>query len=188
MYAADRSDRIAAVKVRLRDEWANQVIMSYAATKAVSVALIPPLMDVAAGGAIDATMVATLGKVYGIDLTWNNARQLVTSIFKSAGWALLPDALTQVASMLFKGLTAHIGTAVTALPQGAAAGYGSYIVGQSAKFYFEHGASWGGEAPKTVVKRILQSIDKESVMARLKDEISRKLPLNKHARAGGKSK
>ena len=37
------------------------------------------------------------------------------------------------------------GTVLTALPQGAAAGYGSYIVGQAAKYYFEHGASWGGD-------------------------------------------
>lgn len=181
MYAADRSDRIAAVKIRLRDERASRVIMSYAVTKAVSVALIPPVVDVATGGIIDATMVVTLGKVYGIDMNWTHARGLVKSIFKSAGWALLPDIMTQVGSVIFKGLTLHAAAPITALPQGAAAGYGSYIVGQASKYYFEHGASWGGEAPKTVVTRILKSIDKESVLSKLKDEIAKKINLNRHA-------
>jgi uncharacterized protein (DUF697 family) len=182
MYAADKNDHIASVKVKLRDEKANKVIASYAVTKAISVALIPPVVDVATGGVIDAAMVVTLGKVYGIDLNWIHARGLVKSIIKSAGWALLPDILTQVGSVLFKGLTLHAGAAITALPQGAAGGYGSYIVGQSAKYYFEHGASWGGESPKAVVARILKSVDRPSVLARLKEEISRKIHLNPYAR------
>ena len=73
---------------------------------------------------------------------------------------------------------------LTALPQGAAAGYGSYIVGQAAKYYFEHGASWGGEAPKAVVTRILEATDKQSVLERLKAEINAKLRLNKYAKDG----
>ncbi len=39
MYAADKSDRIAAVRVALRDRRAKQVIASYAGLKAVAVAL-----------------------------------------------------------------------------------------------------------------------------------------------------
>ena len=63
---------------------------------------------------------------------------------------------------------------LTAVPQGAAAGYGSYIVGQAAKYYFEHGASWGGEAPKTVVQRILEETDKQSVLEQLKTRSARR--------------
>jgi hypothetical protein len=55
-------------------------------------------------------------------------------------------------------------------------------VGQAAKYYFEHGASWGGEAPKAVVARILEATDKQSVLGRLKAEISEKLHLNPHAK------
>ena len=65
--------------------------------------------------------------------------------------------------------------------KGAAAGYGSYIVGQAAKYYFEHGSSWGGEGPKKVVKRILDQTDKQSVLDQLKSEIRRTLNLNPHA-------
>jgi GTPase len=183
MYAADRSDRIAALKVRMRDEQATKIIWSYAAMKSIGVALNPvPVADVLGGSAIDVTMVVTLAHVYGISLTWNNARQLIESILKAAGWVMLGEMATHLAATLFKGLTFGTGTVLTALPQGAAAGYGSYIVGQAAKYYFEHGASWGGEAPKAVVSRILAATDKQSVLERLKSEINAKLRLNKYAK------
>jgi small GTP-binding protein len=186
MYAADRSDRIAALKVRMRDERANAIIWSYAAMKSIGVALTPlPAVDVLGGSAVDVTMVVTLAHVYGISLTWINARRLIESILKAAGWVMLGEMATHLAASLFKGLTFGSGTVLTALPQGAAAGYGSYIVGQAAKYYFEHGASWGGEAPKTIVARILEATDKQSVLERLKKEINAKIRLNPHARKSG---
>jgi uncharacterized protein (DUF697 family) len=182
MYAADRSDRIAALKVRMRDEQASKIIWSYAALKSIGVALNPiPAADVVGGSAVDVTMVVTLAHIYGISLTWTNARRLIESILKAAGWVMVGEMATHLAATVFKGLTFGAGTVLTALPQGAAAGYGSYIVGQAAKYYFEHGASWGGEAPKAVVARILEATDKQSVLQRLKSEINAKLQLNKHA-------
>ena len=182
LYAADKSDRIAAMRVRMRNHRAQAMIWSFAVTKSIAVAINPaPLVDILGGSAVDMTMVATLAKVYGIELTTKNARQLVTSILKAAGWVMLGELTVTVASSLFKGLTLGTGTVLTALPQGAAAGYGSIIVGQAARYYFEHGASWGTEAPKTVVTRILDATDKDSVLARLKEEIQRKIRLNPYA-------
>jgi GTPase len=186
IYAADKSDRIAALKVRMRDEQATAIIWSYAAMKSIGVALTPlPVADVVGGSAVDVTMVVTLAHIYGMSLTWNNARQLIESILKAAGWVMLGEMATHLAASLFKGLTFGSGTVLTALPQGAAAGYGSYVVGQAAKYYFEHGASWGGEAPKAVVARILQATDKRSVLERLKSEINAKLHLNPYAKNSG---
>jgi small GTP-binding protein len=182
MYAADKSDRIAALKMRMRDERATAVIWSYAAMKSVAVAVTPfPIADVFGASAVDVTMVVTLARVYGIPLTWMNARKLIESIVAAAGWVMLGEAVTHFAASMFKGLTLGAGTVLTALPQGAAAGYGSFIVGQSAKYYLEHGASWGGEAPKTVVTRILQSTDKQSVLEHLRAEIKKKIRINRHA-------
>ncbi len=167
----------------MRNEQATKIIWSYAAMKSIGVALTPvPVADVLGGSAVDVTMVVTLAHVYGISLTWTNARQLIESILKAAGWVMLGEMATHLAASLFKGLTFGTGTVLTALPQGAAAGYGSYIVGQAAKYYFEHGASWGGEAPKAVVTRILAATDKQSVLERLKAEINAKLRLNKYAK------
>jgi small GTP-binding protein len=181
MFAADKSDRMAALRIRYRETEAAKVIWSYAVTKALAVALNPiPAVDVLGGTAIDATMVVTLGRIYGMSITTSNARDLVTSILKAAGWVMLSEAVVSYASSVFKALTVGIGTVATALPQGAAAGYGSYIVGQAARHYFQHGASWGDESPKQVVKQILANTDKESVLERLKAEIAKKISLNRY--------
>ncbi len=167
----------------MRDERANAIIWSYAAMKSIGVALNPvPAADVLGGSAVDVTMVVTLAHVYGMSLTWMNARKLIESILKAAGWVMLFEMATHAAAGLFKGLTLGASTALTALPQGAAAGYGSYIVGQAAKYYFEHGASWGTDSPKTIVKRILAATDKQSVLERLKKEINAKITVNPHAK------
>ena len=81
----------------------------------------------------------------------------------------------------FKLITGTLGTALTMLPQGAAAGFTSYIIGRSAKHYFEQGGSWGAGSAKTVVKDILATTNKDSVVAHLKDEIKSRLSLNRHA-------
>ena len=186
MYAADKSDRIASLRVQLRDKKASQSIWTYAVIKAAVVALNPVGgVDTLGGTVVDATMVYTMAHIYGLQMSWPHAKQLVASILKAAGWVLLAELSTNVASMTFKWLTLGYGTIVTAVPQGAAAGYGSYIVGQAAKYYFEHGSSWGNEGPKQVVRRILDETDKQSVLDRLKDEIRKKLLSNRHA-AGGK--
>jgi small GTP-binding protein len=185
MYAADRTDRIASIRVELRDRRARQIIGSYAGIKALAVALNPvPVTDVLGGSAVDVTMVVTLAHVYGLEFSTTNARNLIASIAKSAGWVMLGEATTHVLSSAFKGLTFGYGTVLTAIPQGAAAGYGSFIVGKAAKYYFEHGSSWGGESPKAVVRRILQQTDKSSVIEHLKNEIKTKMQLNPHAGSG----
>lgn len=184
LYAADKSDRVATLRVLLRDRQAQQIIWSYAALKAVSVALNPmPVVDVLGGSAVDATMVATLAHVYGLQMSWMHARGLATSILKAAGWVLAGELATHWAASSFKALTAGYGTLLTAIPQGAAAGYGSYIVGQASRCYFEQGASWGAEGPKAVVRRILDQTDKSSVLIRLKDEIRRRIQGNSQADA-----
>lgn len=181
MYAADRSDRVAALRVRMRSNRADQVVWSYAAAKALAVAMNPwAVADVAGGVAVDAAMVATLAGVYGIPITTENARDLVLAILKAAGWLMLGEAVVSAGSSLFKGLTFGGSTVLTALPQGAAAGYGSYLVGQAARYYFEQGGSWGEGGPKRIVTDILENLDKASIVDRLKDEIRQKMASNKH--------
>jgi small GTP-binding protein len=182
LYAADKSDRVAAVRVRLREQRAQQTIWSYAALKAAGVAVAPPVADVLGGVAIDGAMVATLARIYGLDMSWMHARKLAISIVQATGMVMAVDLAIHVGASAFKALSFGWGTLVTAIPQGAAAGFGSYIVGQAAKYYFEHGSSWGGESPKTVVKRILKDTDRESVLGRLKEEIQKKIRLNPHGR------
>jgi small GTP-binding protein len=185
MFAADKSDRMGALRVQMREAKAASTIWSYAVMKSLAVALNPgAVLDVLGGTAVDATMVVNLGRIYGIGITTANARGLVTSILKAAGWVMLGEAAVSYAASVFKGLTLGYGTILTALPQGAAAGYGSYIVGEASRYYFQHGASWGAESPKQVITQILENTDKRSVLERLKSEIKKKISLNPYAGDG----
>ncbi len=58
------------------------------------------------------------GHVYAIPLTWVNARALIESILKAAGWVMLGEAATNVASTIFNSLTLGSGKFL----DGAAAG------------------------------------------------------------------
>jgi small GTP-binding protein len=183
IFAADKSDRMSALRVRYREERAATTVWTFAATKALAVAYNPiAVADVLGGIAVDAAMVVTLGRIYGISISLNNARSLASSIAKSAGLVTVFEAVVSWISSGFKAITGGLGTVVTHAPQGAAAGFGSYIVGQAARYYFQHGASWGDESPKQVVSQILANTDKQSVLERLKAEILKKLAVNRHAK------
>lgn len=181
MYAADKSDRISTLRVEMRNRQADQVIWTMAATKAVVVAANPiPLFDLIGGLAVDAIMIATLSKVYGLSFSMSQARNLAKTISAAGGIYALGE-LANYGASFFKLVTGTLGTALTLVPQGAAVGFTSYIIGKSAKHFFEHGGSWGGGSAKSVVKDILASTDKDSVVSHLKDEIRQKLNWNRHA-------
>lgn len=181
MYAADKSDRISALRVEMRNKQADQVIWTMAATKAVVVAANPlPLFDIFGGLAVDALMIVTLAKVYGLTFSMTQARGLAKSISAAGGIYALGE-LANYGASAFKLITGTLGTALTLIPQGAAVGYASYIIGKSAKRYFEQGGSWGSNSPKSVVKEILATTDKDSVVSHLKDEIRQKLNWNRHS-------
>lgn len=183
LYAADKSDRVAALRVKLRNNRAQQVIWSYATLKVIGVGLNPvPIADVLGGTAIDAAMIGTLAAVYGLSMSRTHSAELAASIASGAGLMTAGVLASSALMSLLKGLTFGKSTLLTALPQGLAGGFGSYIVGQSAQYYFEHGGTWGGENPKTVAKRILANTDKESVLERLRGEISKRLAINPYGK------
>lgn len=181
MYAADKSDKISTMRIKMRNRRAEQVIWTLATTKAVVVAVNPlPAVDIVGGMAVDALMISSLSRVYGLNFSMNQARGLAKAIVKAAGIIALGE-LPSIGASFFKLMTGTLGTALTILPQGAAAGFSSYIIGQAARHYFEHGGSWGSESAKSVVRRILDETDKDSILEHLKDEIRRRLEWNRHA-------
>jgi small GTP-binding protein len=183
LFAADTSDRLAGVKMRLRDDHAQRAIWAYAVTKAIAVAGNPvPILDIGGGVVIDTTMVVTLADIYGLPMSRRNAAGLIKDIVLSAGWVTLGELTTHLVANAMKATSLGAATILTALPQGLAAGYGSYIVGQAAKYYLQHGASWGDSGPKTVVRGILDNAEKDSVMERLRDEVTRTIERKVEAR------
>ena len=183
LYAADKSDRVAALRVQLRNTRAQQVIWSYATLKVIGVGLNPvPVADVLGGTAIDAAMIGTLAAVYGLSMSRTHASRLAASIAQAAGLMTAGVLASSALMSVLKGLTLGKSTLLTAVPQGLAGGFGSYIVGQAAQYYFEHGGSWGSESPKSVAHRILASTDKASVLDRLRAEITKRLASNPYGR------
>jgi uncharacterized protein (DUF697 family) len=139
-----------------------------------------PFADVAGGVAVDAAMVIALAKMYGFDLTRKNALNLVGSIVHSAGAVTIVEYATHLVANAINLSTFFVGAVATAIPQAVMAAFGSYVVGHAGQEYFKHG-SWGEGGPKAVVERILQQMDKQSVMSMLKEQIERELQVNAHA-------
>jgi hypothetical protein len=87
-------------------------------------------------------------------------------------------ALNFVSSALKVG-TLGLSTILTAGAQGAIAYYSTYLVGKVAAEYLAKGKSWGDGGPKHVVKEILDSLDKETVLKDARREIRLRLGLSK---------
>jgi hypothetical protein len=48
------------------------------------------------------------------------------------------------------------------------AGYGSYVVGKVAQQYLEQGCTWGDRGPNTVIRTILNQVDRQTIIDRLR--------------------
>jgi len=182
MAAADISDKIATFKIRTRTRQADALIRKFMISKALVVAINPlPAADILGGVGVDVAMVIALGKLYGIDMSRENATTLIREIAASAGLTTAAQLVTGAGFSFLKAMSFGTSTLLTGPLQGAAAAYGSYIVGLASRHYYEHGASWAGNSPKNVVQSILQYTDKQSVLAGVRDEVRYRLQRNRHA-------
>ncbi|MEO1591119.1 MAG: GTP-binding protein [Cyanobacteria bacterium J06632_22] len=183
LYQAGRLEtQIATATTELHETDADALIWRYAKYKAAAVALNPiAIFDVLGGVASDLMMIRNLAKLYGLPMTGHQANKLWGTIVRSSGTLILGELGSSLILGLGKsgaalwslfdsasGFTAYAG-AVSA--QAAAAGYGTYIVGQVARSYLEAGCSWGEQGINTLMQQILSEAKTDSTLARLKDEI-----------------
>jgi uncharacterized protein (DUF697 family) len=138
-----------------------------------------PIADLFAAAFIDVGMVMHLSRVYDLPVSRNEAGSLVRVIVAEAA-ALMGTvwALHFVSSALKVG-TAGLSTIVTAGAQGAIAYYSTYVVGRIAAEYLAEGKSWGDGGPKHVVSKILDSLDRDTVLSEARSEIRARLGLSK---------
>ncbi|MEO1036790.1 MAG: GTP-binding protein [Pseudomonadota bacterium] len=176
LFAADLSDKVGERVLAARGELAERVITTYCMAKGLAVAVNPiPVADLFAAAFIDVGMVVHLSRVYDLPLTENDAGALIGTIATEAA-ALMGTvwAVHFVASALKVG-TAGLSTIVTAGAQGAIAWYATLVVGEVAKTYLAAGKSWGDAGPKRVVADILDSLDRDSVLAHAREELKARL-------------
>ena len=190
LYADDVNEQLVNRKMTIRDESANQIIWKAVMTKAVAIALNPvTVVDLLTGTAIDLVMILSLSRLYGISMTQQGAVGLLQKIVISMSGLSASELLATVGLSSLKGLLGLSAPATggmslgpyisVALTQAGVAGVSTYAIGQVTKIYLANGASWGPDGPKTVVSRILSSLDETSILNRIKGELGAKL--NGHA-------
>jgi len=179
LFAGRFSDRLTREVISVRRELAEKVVRNYCLAKGVAVALNPiPVADLLAAIATDAAMIVHLSRVYGLPISRSEAGSLLKTIFTQLVFLMGTVWTMHLAASALKGISLGLSTIVTAAAQGAVAWYGTYVVGKAAEQYFILGKSWGEGGPKRVVQDILDSLDRESLLAQAREDIlSRLKPL-----------
>lgn len=186
LYAGDLHAEIVAHKLRIREDAANRLIWRFALIKGGVVALNPvPVADMAGGLAVDITMIVALSRLYGLPLTRKGAAGLVRDMMIALGALGAVEVATRLlasgAKSLFAGVTflsgglTVVGYGAMGLAQGGTAAVTSYVLGQGAKYYLQHGCQWGPQGIKTVIHRALEEAKADSVLERLREELKRKV-------------
>jgi len=186
LYADEVNEQILQRKLEIRSEAAETLIWKAVMTKAVAVALNPvTVLDLFTGAVVDVAMILALSRLYGIPMTQSAAIALLQKIAISMGGISASEVLTTLGLSSLKGLLG-LSTSVTggaslipyvsvAITQAGVAGVSSYAIGHVSNTYLANGASWGLDGPKAVVKNILDSLDEESILNRIKGELQSKL-------------
>jgi small GTP-binding protein len=179
LFAADLSDQVGRRILAARREIGDRLVRTYCIGKGIAVAFNPvPVADLFAAAFIDVGMVVHLSRVYGLPLSRQEAGSIIKVIVaESAALMGTVWALHLVSSALKVG-TLGLSTVLTAGAQGAIAYYSTYLVGKAAAEYLAKGKSWGEGGPKKVVKRILDSLDRDTVLRDARREIQARLRMN----------
>ena len=176
LFAGRVSDDVGARIVEVRRGIAAKVIRHYCLAKSLAVALNPvPVADLLAAGALDAALVMHLARVYGLPLTHREAGSLIATI--CAQLVALMGAIwgVHLVASALKGLSAGVSTVLTAGAQGALAWYATELVGRAAERYLAAGKSWGDKGAKRVVRDIVESLDRDSILREAREEILSRL-------------
>ena len=186
LYADTVNEQILERKLAIRETAANDLIYKGTMLKATATALNPvTAIDLFAGAIVDVGLILSLSHLYGIPMTQHGAIALLKKIAFNMGGIGASELLATLGLGSLKGVlgisipaTGGLSLAPylsVAIAQGAVAGVSSYAIGQITKTYLANGASWGDKAPKTVVRDILNSLDEESILYRIKAELQTKL-------------
>ncbi len=189
LFADEVNEQILERKLAIRDRAANELINKGMMVKAMTIALNPvTAIDLFSGAIVDVGIIISLSRLYGITMTQSSAVKLLKNIALSMGGISASELLAtlglgSIKSLLGLSIPATGGLSFApylsvAIAQGGVAGLSSYAIGQVTKTYLANGASWGEQSPKAVVQKILDSLDEESILNRIKSELKAKLISN----------
>lgn len=184
--ARNAETRMAQKTLELRQSEAEEIIWRYTKYKALGVALNPiGVVDVLGGTVADLALIRALSRLYGLPMTSYEAGKLWKKIVLSSGGLLLGELGSSMLLGLGKsasgiatavdsatGLTAYAGAAIA---QAGIAGYGAYAVGHAAQIYLEQGCTWGPLGSSTVIQDILNRVEPNTILYRLRQELEQQL-------------
>jgi GTPase len=183
MLAADRiQQQTIDRKMDSREVAANDIIWQSVMTKSIAIAINPiTAADIIAGAAIDLSMILRLSKYYGIPMTRSGATRLLQTIAMGIGGLTISEIAVKLGLSGIKSFLAIVAPATgglslapyaaVALTQASIAGFSTYFIGEATKTYLANGASWGDNSPKSAIARIFATIDKHSIVDRIKTEL-----------------
>jgi uncharacterized protein len=178
----ETEEAIARKTVKLHKAEAEDLIWKFAKWKSIAIAINPiAVLDMVGGAATDLIMIRALAQLYGLPMTRYEAGSLLNTILISSGGLLLGElgsglllGVGKSASALVtafdsaSGLMAYGGAAMA---QASLAGYGTYRVGKAAQVYLEQGCTWGEQGANTVIQEILDQVEPDTVLHRLRREL-----------------
>ncbi len=172
LFAGNLSEEVGKRILAVKHQMGEDIINMYCLAKSLAVAVNPiPFADLVAAAAIDGSMIVHLSRLYGLPMTTSEAGELIKTIIgqllilMGTTWAL------HVGATALKLTTGGLSTIVTAATQGAVAWYSTLVVGRVAEKWLANGKSWGDSGPKQTVQQILDSLDRDSVIAEAREEI-----------------
>ncbi|RUT08600.1 hypothetical protein DSM106972_017680 [Dulcicalothrix desertica PCC 7102] len=190
IYADVVNEQLVQRKLAIREAAANTFIWRATMTKAVAIALNPiTVVDILSGAVIDIVLIIGLSKLYGIPMSEAGAVKLLQKIALSMGGISASELLANFGLSSLKtllGISApatgglSLGAyATVAITQAGVAGFSTYAIGHVTKTYLANGATWGSDGPKFVISKILENLDEESILSRIKEELQTKIKLKR---------
>lgn len=181
VQARDVEERIARKTLEMREKEAEDLIWQFTKYKAIAIAVNPiAFLDIVGGTLTDLALIRALAKLYNLPMTSYEAGKLLKTILLSSGGLLLGEigtsflwGLGKSAAAISAGenpsnITAYAGAAIA---QAGIAGYGAYAIGRAAQVYLKRGCTWGQLGPNTVIQEILNQVDSNTILYRLRTEL-----------------
>lgn len=181
VQARDAEAAIARKTIDLRQKAAEDLIWEYTKYKALAVGLNPiAFLDLLGGVVADLALIRSLARLYSLPMTGYEAQRIWKTILFSSGGLLLAElgsslllGLGKSTAALASGenptnLSAYAGAAIA---QAGVAGYATYAIGQAAQVYLERGCTWGQLGASTVIREILNQVEPNTILARLRQEL-----------------
>ena len=180
--ARSAEERMVEQIMNARSIEAEALIWKFVRYKAIAVAANPiPGLDWIGGTLSDVWMIRELSNLYGFSLTRYEAGKLLTTIAASSLGLLMGEICSNIVLSAGKAISAIASVneapglgayASVAAVQAGVAGYGSYAVGRAAQVYLERGCSWGNQGSNTVIQEILDQIEPNTILWRIRSELS----------------